>query len=410
MTSRRTMLIISAGAILFSGIFLYASATYYRIGFPLDDAWIHQTFARNLVQRGEWSINLGEPTSGSTAPLWTFILAIGYYLHIPHLVWAFGLGMIFLECMGMVGITWLASDSGLLQRKYILCGLIMISEWHLIWAAVSGMEILLFCLFILIVFYELTRMNTNWILVGLLAGASIWVRPDGLTLLGPILVVAGIQSYQRKVKIQDWARLLVPLTAMIGGYLWMNYNLSGSIWPNTFAAKQTEYAVLQQTSMINRYLGAFITPLIGVGFVLLPGFVVWIVQAIKQHKWVQISILAWILGFIYLYAWKLPVTYQHGRYLIPIIPVYLIVSMQGLLSLKIPDYSVRWKYIFSRVYLALLILVPLAFFILGIQAYQKDVAIIESEMVETAKWISTHTNEDNLIAAHDIGALGVLWK
>ena len=35
-----------------------------------------------------------------------------------------------------------------------------------------------------------------------------------------------------------------------------------------------------------------------------------------------------------------------------------------------------------------------------------DVAIIETEMVNTAKWISENTTEDAKIAAHDIGALG----
>lgn len=35
-----------------------------------------------------------------------------------------------------------------------------------------------------------------------------------------------------------------------------------------------------------------------------------------------------------------------------------------------------------------------------------DVAVIESEMVETAHWIKENTGADSLIAAHDIGALG----
>jgi hypothetical protein len=35
-----------------------------------------------------------------------------------------------------------------------------------------------------------------------------------------------------------------------------------------------------------------------------------------------------------------------------------------------------------------------------------DVAVIESEMVVTAKWASENLPEDAVIAAHDIGALG----
>ena len=43
---------------------------------------------------------------------------------------------------------------------------------------------------------------------------------------------------------------------------------------------------------------------------------------------------------------------------------------------------------------------------LGANAYAQDVAIIETEMVDTANWIRDHTPPAALIAAHDIGALG----
>jgi hypothetical protein len=48
----------------------------------------------------------------------------------------------------------------------------------------------------------------------------------------------------------------------------------------------------------------------------------------------------------------------------------------------------------------------LAFWILGLRAYAKDVAVIESEMVDTAHWVKKNTDEESLVAAHDIGALG----
>jgi len=49
-------------------------------GVPLDDAWIHFQFARNLARGDGLSFNPGQPTSGSTAPLWTLLLAAVYFV------------------------------------------------------------------------------------------------------------------------------------------------------------------------------------------------------------------------------------------------------------------------------------------------------------------------------------------
>ena len=42
----------------------------------------------------------------------------------------------------------------------------------------------------------------------------------------------------------------------------------------------------------------------------------------------------------------------------------------------------------------------------GAFTYAQDVAVIESEMVATAKWVSVNVPPGALVAAHDIGALG----
>jgi len=69
------------------GAYLVFSGVYHSIGFPLDDAWIHQTFARNLALRGEWAFIPGETTAGSTAPLWSALLAVGFWLKLAPYAW-----------------------------------------------------------------------------------------------------------------------------------------------------------------------------------------------------------------------------------------------------------------------------------------------------------------------------------
>jgi hypothetical protein len=68
---RRALLILAAASILSLCGYLLISALTLRVGFPLDDSWIHLTYARNLALRGEWAFLPGVPSAGSTAPLWS---------------------------------------------------------------------------------------------------------------------------------------------------------------------------------------------------------------------------------------------------------------------------------------------------------------------------------------------------
>jgi hypothetical protein len=83
-----------------------------------------------------------------------------------------------------------------------------------------------------------------------------------------------------------------------------------------------------------------------------------------------------------------------------------VLGIEGFLKwaeLRSPVFRKRF---FSRAWLILSVAILITFWVLGAKAYATDVAIIETEMVEPSKWIAKNTNEDALIAAHDIGALG----
>src|ERR1041385_498065 len=49
-------------------------------GFPIDDSWIHLTFARTLAQKGHFAYGaMNSATSGSTSPLFTIIESIFFF-------------------------------------------------------------------------------------------------------------------------------------------------------------------------------------------------------------------------------------------------------------------------------------------------------------------------------------------
>jgi hypothetical protein len=87
-------------------------------------------------------------------------------------------------------------------------------------------------------------------------------------------------------------------------------------------------------------------------------------------------------------------------------PVFFIWGFAGMAAWVQPESSQRVRRIVSRAWLISVGLVLIVFWVIGARAYSRDVAVIESEMVDTAGWIASNTDTDVLIAAHDIGALG----
>jgi len=147
-----------------------------------------------------------------------------------------------------------------------------------------------------------------------------------------------------------------------------------------------------------------------VGLLLLPGFGMMIYQAFRRRQWGAFAGAIWAVGYLLLYAWRLPVTYQHGRYIIPVLPVFCVWSLAGFAGWYDPVSPLLWKRVIGKTWLFAAGLVLLAFWGLGARTYAQDVAVIESEMVDTARWVAENTKTDSLIAAHDIGALGYFGR
>ena len=142
---------------------------------------------------------------------------------------------------------------------------------------------------------------------------------------------------------------------------------------------------------------------------LLPGVVVagWraLRQAVSERYLIPVLPLFWAGGHVLLYAWRLPVTYQHGRYLLAAVPVWVVFGLSGW-ALLIVGIERRLGALSRRVAVTSYAALTVIFLLLGLLAYVQDVDFIEAEMVTTARWLNDNTPEDTRIAAHDIGAIG----
>ena len=402
--------LILALIVFFSvGSYVLASRIMYRTGFPLDDAWIHQTYARNLALRGEWAFNPGKPSGGSTAPLWSALLAIGFLVKLAPYAWTYLLGAIALWAISLLGENMLQKLVPDYHPRFPWAGALLALEWHLVWAAASGMETLLYALLLTAVLVLIIYGSQKYFGIGLFIGLTVWVRPDGITLLGPAVLVILLCQPSWSKRLRSLLNIGLGFGSPFALYLLFNLIVSGHPWPNTFYAKQAEYASYLNLPFLERLGSEALQPLIGAGVVLLPVVVITILNAVRRRNWGILAATAWLVGFLMLYAWLLPVTYQHGRYVIPVMPVYFLLGLAGFLEFIMKRLS-RLGWIIPTIWKLTIGVILVVFWGRGAFAYAQDVAVIESEMVDTARWVSVHAPPGALVAAHDIGALGYFGK
>jgi hypothetical protein len=453
----RTFLAYVVLSVIAVSLYAGVAAARGHSGFALDDAWIHQTYARNWAETGQLAYIVGQPSAGSTAPLWTWLISFAYRLRIDPYLWTLLLGALSLA-LSATALARLA-DRLMPDRKTFarLIGVACVFEWHMLWAAASGMETMLFIALALWVIDRAFANARGWSM-GALGGLLILTRPEGLVLIGlaavvlltrldhggPKSLVSFRAASRREIsprKDQDFSSqknaprndslrsykdffvmLITTLVVVAPGAL-INYQASGTFFPNTFYAKQQEYASLMSSASIwlSSIGNMIVAPLAGAGFLLLPGVLIWLLvnRSIVRFKsqWVRALPLIWIGLHIFIYAVRLPVAYQHGRYLMPIIPIVLLYGFAGISTLAPLRGAVRVGLdrrsasqksmrLIAWAMIASIAIVLIAFIPIGAAAFATDVAIIDAEMVQVAHWLSINTPPDALVAAHDIGAIG----
>jgi len=408
-------------------VYVGVAASLDEVGYPLDDAWIHQTYARNLAHTGQWAFIPGQVSSASTAPLYTLLLVPAYALGIPHFLWTFGLG---------VGALWLAGSlnarlAGQLWPRVpgvrLWTGVLTVLSWHHVWAAASGMETMLFAALALATIWatwidaghldkatSARGMAMRGFRAGLIGAALTLTRPEGVILV----VLAGLSlllSQGRTVQAR-WPTVTAWGGGMLTGWLVLcgpamvwNWQVNGTLLPDTAAAKQAEYAPIGEQWSLPERLFRVVIPLLASNLTpLLPSIALSTAKLLRPNRPYPTPALplAWAVTHITAYAWRLPANYQHGRYLIPTLSVFLLYGAGGTLAL-----IQQWRRspagrVISRSLALSTLAVTAGFWGIGAQQYGQDVRIINTEMVATAKWIHTNLPTDKLLAVHDIGALG----
>lgn len=318
--------------------------------------------------------------------------------------WAYILGGALLVGVCLLVELTLRQTIPLYKPSFPWAGCVFGLEWHLVWAAFSGMETILYIFLVLGVMRLLLTGSRNYLAAGLLAGVSIWVRPDGITLLGPLALGICLDQSSLSGRIRGLAGLALGFGVLFLPYLVFNLAVSGAPLPNTFYAKQAEYAAWQSSSITNRLLLLSLQFFLGTSLVLIPGFIIKLVKATRTCERGVLLAATWLVGYCVLYVTRLPV-YQHGRYTMPALAIFLLIGFAGFLENLLPVQRPAPGALRS-VSMASLVTVLVLAFIYGGRVYAQDVAYIETEMVDTSRWVAQNVPAGAKVAAHDIGALG----
>jgi hypothetical protein len=424
------------------------------LGFPVDDGWIHQDFARTLATTGQFAFQPGGGAAGATSPLWVLLLTPPYLVaggHAPLWMvvgWSALLATLALGGLGMLAglaAAEVAHRHGATERVArivaVLAGLAVVAEWQLVWAAVSGMETDVFaCLALLLVVAANRRTHPLWL--GLLAGATIAARPEGAIVA--VLVAAGAawsavrsgappraRAARRTAHLGVWVvRWGLPYAA--GTLVWLipyvalNLTASGHVLPSTFYAKRvgiggasgTMERLISYATQMGAVLVAANPVLLAVAAL---AAAYWLSRLLHARRgagttWpaapaldrtpaadFPLTTLLWLwpVALAAALATTMPGAWQYGRYLMPALAPLLALGAASLA----PLFRDERPRVAPLVGVVMGLAVALS--LVGARVtYASDVRSVDDYHVAVALWLRTHTAPGDVIATHDIGAIG----
>ena len=365
-------------------------------GYFTDDSYIYARFATNLVETGELAFNPGERIHAATSPLWAALVAILVLVQIPLVV-----GMKVLGAICAVATLVFARRLG--ERRFgggvwtVLFLLLLATEpWFVRWSA-SGMETPLAVLLLMIALEAGLRpvREVAWSRLGWALGLLPLVRPEAVMLVGMVGLLALVSPGARR-RAGFWCGLLLP----IAGWSLFAWPYYGAILPATLQAKSTPLGFVPSRMFANvTTLGALFALAMA-----LPA-IAWLFSVVRaasrvwrsdEGQWLAPALVAWTVA--------LPVVYLVRD--VQVVSRYLELILPAVLVLGVTEFS-RWPR--PRLWTSIAtveVVAVLGLTFLWIVPSANGFGRSLEGLVEMGEWLAENTDEDTVVAAYDIGAIG----
>jgi hypothetical protein len=414
-----------------------------EFGLPLDDGWIHARFAENLARGRGFSFNPGVPTSTTTGPLWTLLLALGYRLTGEHLFTGIAINCVL--CLALLALVYQLSLV-LVQSRWLALSTAAAAAVTvpLPWWALSGMEPLLYAALALLGILLHVTARKEGVARELPAtavfGLAALARPEML-LLFPLAMLdrwlsmrACPERSRRERSVARWLKELaaaVPVYAVIvAPFFLYNHHVTGYLLPTSYFSKlqwrHGGIAPLLGGAPVSLLSAIIVYPLRE----LLDVILVWLVDncllaitCIVGAGWVvwrwrkgaagePRSLLIPLLLVGQPLAWAMaggyrPPGYQSQRYLADLNPLFVLIGMAGgwWITERLPALRRAGPRI---ALLAAVLAVSLLRQPGAVRTYATNVKNTTEMQVAIGRWLKANAPPGSLLAVNDIGAIGFI--
>lgn len=437
-----------------------------NFGVPLDDTYIHYRFAENLSKGYIFQYNINEPVPATTSPLWVILLSVGFLLSLDPIPFSVFLSSLFLLLSGFLAYG-LCNQLHFPRNISLVASLVTLLTGRMLWSSLSGMEITLCCFLVLLgVRFHLHELSSHEPstrlrrlarlpgIPGVVFGLAALARPEAL-LLAMLYFLLTLWMVWRtdlarhrtgfalccpaplhespnrseacpqrtegrhasdRPRPPSKGRLLVSsilFIAIVMPYSLFSYIHTGSFLPTTFRGQGGSLRVLPDLAFLGETALLFLLDNCLV-------FLVWICAAVYfvygviARRTVQLNLLLinmWTILLPAISSVLVPNPRHHGRYLIPLIPFIVILSVHAIQRIydSLKDGGLATLPSIRNAFVAVLAL-TLPGTVVYANALGWNVDNINEQQVKIAHWLERNLPDERVFALNDIGAIAFITK
>jgi hypothetical protein len=410
-------ILCAAAFSLYSFIGIQAGSTAPLM--PVDDAYIHFQYARQIARGELYQYNPGlPPTAGATSLLYPWLLAVGSFLGLQDLQlgwWALTIGGLSLVASAYVVLK-LAQFAGLTQGMALAFAAAFVLHGALTWHAFSGMEtLLLISLLLWTLWGFFARQFDLFILASSLLAVT---RPEG-SILSIVAVLAyafelrqARQLYQRRHLWLLFPVILCGLQPLINKIVTGNFAPTGNQAKSLLGMIPFEWWEVFRRILEN--FGRAIAELVtgfgeyGVPY-LLPCLVIFSLIGVSSwslrsgRRITLFLILGWMLVLLAAVSTLDTAFWHFKRYQMPLI---------ALVPALVPFSTSLFPQRLQRQLTIGLVVVMMLFGVWStlqfVGYYAMNTRSVAAQPLAMAHWLSENTLPEAIVAVHDVGVIRYL--